>query len=498
MYRSVFTKYLLAFAMIIFISFVLLAVIIGSLFSGYAIDNIRSDVNKTVTVARDLLLYDYQGGGVSGSFEDFIRMESDTVTRQLRGLLANTEHNSVIVTDSTGQILMIAQINSKDMPPEDKMRVPDTLIASLTPDAVYECDGTFGVFPVRHIVGGLPIVTTEGTMIGAVFACMSAKNETQLVQEATRTVIMACLLVMLAAIIAVYFMTDRVTSPLRSMTIAVKEFGKGKLDSRVEMKGKDEIAELADAFNKMAESLQENEKMRNMFLANVSHDLRTPMTTIAGFVDGMLSGAIPPEQQPQYLEIVSSEVHRLSRLVSTLLDISRLESGVRKFTETRFDICELGRLILISFEQKIDEKRLNVEFVSETDSLFVLGDKDATHQILYNLVENAIKFSRREGTLRLTFAVNTQGKVVVSIYNEGQGIPEEDIPLVFERFYKSDKSRGLDKSGVGLGLYIVKTLIEAMKQTISVESVYGEFCEFKFTMKQDRAETATPTPQIKQ
>ncbi|MGN1207791.1 MAG: ATP-binding protein [Eubacteriales bacterium] len=498
MYRSVFTKYMLAFAMIIFISFVLLAVIIGSLFSGYAIDNIRSNVNRTVTSACDIVRYSYREHAGGRNFEAYIREESDSVTRQLTGLLANTEHNSVLVTDSTGQILVMAQSNAKDLPPKDKMRVPETVIAQLTQDTIYEGDGTFGVFPVRHIVGGLPIVTTEGTMIGAVFACMSAENETQLVQEATRTVIMACLLVMLAAIIAVYFMTDRVTSPLRSMTVAVKEFGKGKLDSRVEIKGKDEIAELADAFNKMAESLQENEKMRNMFLANVSHDLRTPMTTIAGFVDGMLSGAIPPEQQPQYLEIVSSEVHRLSRLVSTLLDISRLESGVRKFTETRFDICELGRLILISFEQKIDGKRLNVEFVSETDSLFVLGDKDATHQILYNLVENAIKFSRPEGTLRLTFAVKTPGKVVVSVFNEGQGIPEEDIPLVFERFYKSDKSRGLDKTGVGLGLYIVKTLIEAMKQTISVESVYGEFCEFKFTMKQDCGETPTPAPQTKQ
>lgn len=498
MYRSVFTKYLLAFAMIIFISFILLAVIIGSLVSGYAIDNIRSDVNRTVTSACDILSYSYSHHGNGRSFEGYIRGESEGVSWLLTGLLTNTEHNTLFITDCTGTILVTAQSSQMELPPNENMRVPETLIASLTPNEVYECDGTFGVFPVRNIVGGLPIETPEGTMIGAAFACISSESERQLVQEATRTVIMACLLVMLAAIIAVYFMTDRVTSPLRSMTIAVKEFGKGKLDSRVETKGKDEIAELADAFNKMAESIQENEKMRNMFLANVSHDLRTPMTTIAGFVDGMLSGAISPEQQPQYLEIVSSEVHRLSRLVSTLLDISRLESGVRKFTETRFDICELGRLILISFEQKIDEKRLNVEFVSENDSLFVLGDKDATHQILYNLVENAIKFSRPEGTLRLTFAVKTQGKVVVSVYNEGQGIPEEDIPLVFERFYKSDKSRGLDKTGVGLGLYIVKTLIEAMKQTISVESVYGAFCEFKFTMKQDRTETATPTPQTKQ
>ena len=362
-------------------------------------------------------------------------------------------------------------------------RFSDEVMSALASGQMYLADGKLnGLFGERHIVSGLRIMNNN-EMCGAVFSCSSAVNEEALVSVMNRTVILACLLVMLAACIAVYCISNKMTEPLRNMTIAAREYGRGKLDTRVNITGKDEIAELGNAFNSMADSIEETEKMRNSFLANVSHDLRTPMTTIAGFVDGMISGAIPPDKQPEYLEIVSSEVHRLSRLVSEILDVSRLESGERKLTETRFDVCEMARLVLISFEQKIEDKKLDVDFSSEEDSMEVLGDSDATHQILYNLVDNAIKFSCEGGALRIGIKRKTPVSVEISVYNEGEGIDPDELPYIFERFYKSDKSRGLDKNGVGLGLYIVKTIIEAMKQTICVESEKGQFCEFRFTLK---------------
>ena len=232
----------------------------------------------------------------------------------------------------------------------------------------------------------------------------------------------------------------------------------------------------------MAESRDNYDTMRNTFKSNVSHDLRSPMTSISGFVDGILDGVIPPEKHEYYLQIVSTEIKRLSRLVASLHDLSRIQAGERKFTMAPFDICEMGREIIISFEQKINDKKLNVEFNCDDDRMMVVADRDAIYQILYNLCDNAVKFASEEGVLSLSIRKLKGRKTLVSVFNEGQGIAEADIPYVFERFYKSDKSRGLNKSGVGLGLFISKTIIEAHGEEIWVESDFGEDCCFHFTL----------------
>lgn len=482
MSRSFFSKYMAAFALIILISFVLLAAIIGSILGDYAIENIRADVKNSVRTAARMFEFTYSSYGKGMTFEAYIReAQKPFLKAMLSSTSGRVEQIVIIVTNAQGQIIMATPTSTQEV--DTSKRFSDEVMSALASGQMYLADGKLnGLFGERHIVSGLRI-TNNNEMCGAVFSCSSAVNEEALVSVMNRTVILACLLVMLAACIAVYCISNKMTEPLRNMTIAAREYGRGKLDTRVNITGKDEIAELGNAFNSMADSIEETEKMRNSFLANVSHDLRTPMTTIAGFVDGMISGAIPPDKQPEYLEIVSSEVHRLSRLVSEILDVSRLESGERKLTETRFDVCEMARLVLISFEQKIEDKKLDVDFSSEEDSMEVLGDSDATHQILYNLVDNAIKFSCEGGALRIGIKRKTPVSVEISVYNEGEGIDPEELPYIFERFYKSDKSRGLDKNGVGLGLYIVKTIIEAMKQTICVESEKGQFCEFRFTLK---------------
>jgi signal transduction histidine kinase len=271
------------------------------------------------------------------------------------------------------------------------------------------------------------------------------------------------------------------------MTYATRNFAKGKFDVKTPVIGEDEIAELAIAFNSMADSLAHYEYTRSSFLANVSHDLRTPMTSIAGFIDGILEGAIPPEKQPYYLEIIGQEVKRLSRLVNSLLDISRMEAGNRKFEKTPFDICEMARIILLSFESKIDAKHLDVDFEAPDDRLMVFSDKDAINQVLYNICDNAVKFSKDGGKYKIAIKEELS-KVTVKVYNEGEGIPNEDLPYVFDRFYKSDKSRRLDKTGVGLGLYICKTIMDNLGEDISVEGTYGEYCEFTIKLTKYKEE----------
>jgi len=485
MFKSIFTKYLSAFALIICISFLMLSSIIATIVNGYAADVRVQDISWALQVSKSSMKLLYENCDEE-AFLEAIKQEKNVVT-----MVLDAYHNTggtsleVFITDVGGKVVSTCSnmrgLLGKVVSEEEREKIYASDIKSDTTNLG-------GVLEEKYYVGGVPIKNHNGEMLGSIFICSSPGSAASLINVMTRTIIMSSLWIMLAAMIAVYFISDRMVSPLRSMISAAKQFGKGKFENRVEIRSNDEIGELAVAFNQMAESLGRLETMRNTFLANVSHDLRTPMTTIAGFIDSINSGAIPPEEHAHYLNIVSSEVHRLSRLVGQLLDIARLESGARVLQPNDFDVCELSRLILISFEQKIEQKRLNVEFDVEHDSMSAFADKDAIHQVVYNLCDNAIKFAAEEGILRIRINQTSSSQLTVSVYNTGEGISKEDLPYVFERFYKTDKSRGLDKSGAGLGLHIVKTIIEAHEQTISVDSVYGQWCEFSFTLKRGRNE----------
>ena len=342
--------------------------------------------------------------------------------------------------------------------------------------------GLKGVFDLEHLSYASPLLDAQGKLYGAVVVSTPSGEMTGMVNTFVKIIALATLWSMVIAFVIVYFLSDRISAPLRDMSRAAKSFAQGKFDVRVPVHGKDEVAELAVAFNNMAEKLNTAEDQRKGFLANVSHDLRTPMTTISGFVDAILAGAIPPEKYDHYLGLIGNEVKRLSRLVNLLLDMSRIEAGDRKFNFGPFDICEVARQILISNEQRLEAKKLDVEFECDDDNIFVHADKDTIYRILYNICDNAIKFSNEGGKYRISISRHDK-KVYVSVYNEGKGIPAEDLPYVFDRFYKSDKSRGLDKSGVGLGLHIVKTIVDAHEEGIWVKSEFGKYCEFVFTLK---------------
>ena len=249
-----------------------------------------------------------------------------------------------------------------------------------------------GVFDTPHMFYTAPVFTEDGYVCGTVFACSATATQDELLGVMIKTIIISSLWIMLAALIAVYIITERVIGPLKDMSRMAKEFAKGNFEARVPVRGRDEVASLAVAFNDMADSISRLEVMRNTFVANVSHDLRTPMTTISGFIDNILSGAIPPEKHQYYLELIRTEVGRLARLVSSLLDISRIQAGERKFEMRPFDVCEMARRILISFEAKIEGKHLDVEFDCDRDRMPVLADHDAIYQILYNICDNAVKF----------------------------------------------------------------------------------------------------------
>ena len=486
-FRSVFAKYVVAFMALLTASFLLLLFIVNSMVSREASRTKQRQLAQVAGICAEQLTGMYEADGDSTELLVFFTQEE--VKRLLSAVLASHEDMTMYVTDEGGDFLFSTGKIPVGSPAEaETLFSPAELRDSLT-DAGLALDaetdhGRLSI-PYSGYAYLMPLRTEQGC-IG--YLLLSADEpHGDAIEDTLQSMMAAALWIMLAALIAIYFVTERVISPLRDMSKAAKRMAVGKFDVRVPVRGRDEVAELAVAFNQMSGALDNLERMRNSFVANVSHDLRTPMTTIAGFIDGILDGVIPPEQERHYLKVVSDEVRRLSRLVTALLDLSRLQAGDRKFDMQPFDVCEMGRQILISFEKKIDEKMLDVEFACDEDRMFVLADRDAIHQILYNICDNAVKFASVKGKLKMSFSwseseSNRRRKAVVRIYNEGQGIPAEDLPFVFDRFYKSDKSRSLDKSGVGLGMFISKTIIEAHDETISVASEYGQYCEFTFTL----------------
>ena len=489
MFKSSFSKYLTAFVLIILISFIMLSGIITSMIRSY----LTEETEDKLELSTELVVEYLEQLGV----EDLKnQMWTPQFAMVISPIVNFDSQIDIMVADANGEVILSTVVDGSEN--SDRWKEPviwgDADLGEIDISYFEETAGDGKSYLVhRGTLGGMlsensivcaDAVVTGGQTRGYVMMLASTVREDKLVSITREAVISSSIWVMLAAVIATYFITERIIHPLRTMTSAAKKFAKGDFTARVTVLGNDEVSELGNAFNNMAESLDSLEKMRNSFLANVSHDLRTPMTTIAGFIEGITSGAIPPEKHEYYLGVIAAEVHRLSRLVTQLLDVAKLESGERKFTFTDFDIAEVARIILISFEQKIEDKKLDVEFDAELDEMPVNADKDAIYQVMYNLCHNAIKFAKEGGRLRISISYTQNRKVRVAVFDEGQSIPEDDRKMIFDRFYKTDKSRGLDKSGVGLGLYISKTIIDAHDEKIWVESVEGESAEFIFTLKE--------------
>ena len=289
----------------------------------------------------------------------------------------------------------------------------------------------------------------------------------------------ATLMSLSVAFMVGWFMTYKMTKPLRQMSAATKAYAVGDFSPRVTVKGEGEMAELAAAFNSMAKSILESS--RRSFVANVSHELKTPMTTIGGFIDGILDGTIDESKRDYYLNIVSDEIKRLSRLVTGMLNMSKIEAGELKLKPKVFDLSQMIITTLLGFEHLIENKNINIVGLENFESLNVKADGDLINQVVYNLIDNAVKFTPKDGYIKIT-AAKTDKETVVAVRNSGNGIPRDERERVFERFYKIDKSRSYDTKGAGLGLYIVKTIVDMHGGKISVDSAEGEYTEFCFRL----------------
>jgi signal transduction histidine kinase len=269
--------------------------------------------------------------------------------------------------------------------------------------------------------------------------------------------------------------------PLKTVTAATRKVAGGDFSERIEAGDTySELADLVESFNGMAEGLARMDASRSAFVANISHELKTPMTIISGFIDGILDHTIPPEDEARYLKIVSDETKRLSRLVVAMLNLSRIEAG--KLQPVLSDVA-LDRLLLdtlVGFEMAVREKDIEITGLDALAGVTVQADETLFSQIIYNLIDNAVKFAESGSCITIRL-YKDDGKAYVSVRDRGETIPPDDLPFIFDRFHKSDRSRSLDKSGVGLGLYLVKAIINSHDEDIAVESEDG-VTEFVFTL----------------
>ena len=362
--------------------------------------------------------------------------------------------------------------------------VDPVLLAEIQKDGSwYEETSLSSIYDEPRYLAGQTLLASDGEQIGYVLVSAPMAQTKNFMLRSSTLFFYVAIAVLIVSMLAASFLSRMQVRPLGQMADAARRFGRGELGVRVEESPKNtsEINDLARAFNTMVDSLESSERRRQEFVANVSHELKTPMTTIGGYIDGMLDGTIPPEKQQHYMQIVSAEVRRLSRLVRNMLDISRLQAmGVEESRMTRFDLGELMSDVIITFEQKINGKGLNVDVELPDRPVWVKAERDGITQVVYNLLDNAIKFCPQGGKLGLFLALEG-GKAKVTVQNSGPTIDPNELPLLFDRFHKADKSRSADREGWGLGLYIAKTIVGAYGGDIWATSENG-ITNFIFTL----------------
>lgn len=420
----------------------------------------------------------YSSGSLSISEKALERLES----------LHESTGVAVMISDISGKVLACSDMNPAVCPETVSDRALKIAATRGEYTSAGFLEGLFG--HSASYTYGVP-VQRDGAIIAFVFALSPMSPLFAFLMDMLVTFLVSSGVMVITSSVVVYYAIRQLTTPLTEISEAATRFGEGDFSARVRVSGEDEMSALADSFNKMADSLSEFENFRRSFVANVSHELRTPMTTIGGYVDGILDGTIPPERQEHYLGIVSSEIKRLSRLTTSQLNVSRIEEGNFKLSLGNFNSWDVMLSVLYSAESRIVEKKIKITdmFVKPR---FVTVDNDMLYQIYYNLLDNAIKFTPEGGTITITIEQTGEknADTVTRIRNTGAGIPASELPSIFGRFYKTDKSRSLDRTGTGLGLYIVKTLVSRLGGKITVESIEGEYTEFALVLHTGAEEKA--------
>jgi len=338
-----------------------------------------------------------------------------------------------------------------------------------------------GIFDKPVFTVGYPVIIT-GQAVGAIFMNSPMTELQKSMKDIYKIMIISICLSILIGFLLIFISSKNISKPLLEMNDAAKVIANGDFEKRLKVKSVDEISQLAESFNEMAESLYEQEKNRREFLSNISHDLRSPLTSMRGFLQAIIDGTIPKEKQEHYLNIVLEESERLAILANNILDINKLSEPNAGLQFSDFELNDMIKKTIFNFETRVLEKNINLNVKFDADETFVNADYEKIQRVIYNLVDNAIKFTDKNGEIDVETIVKDK-KVFIKVKDNGIGISQEDQKKIFDRFYKVDASRGMDKKGTGLGLSIVKQFINAHGEEITLKSEEEKGCEFEFSLK---------------
>ncbi len=462
MLRSVYSKFILGYILFGLIGFITVAIFSQRRTYDYLV---RQNAEK---------LYD-EAILMASTYEDndyFFTDINDAPSRDI-SMVASFINARIWITDNAGRIVLDSagsQLVGSEIDGFDPASNPES----------YRIGYYYGMFPEEMLSVEAPI-NYNYAPIGYVLIHYPMSLVVSSTNEILNIVYLTAVVIFVLSLIILLVFTVYVYVPLREITFAAREYAAGHLDYKIKtLNHHDEVSYLGDTLNYMASELEDMEKYQRDFIANVSHDFRSPLTSIKGYLEAILDGTIPQELHEKYILRVISETERLRKLTEGMISLGSMEVSTM-LKRTNFDINSTIRDICASNENACRKKNIHFELIFEDESEMVYADHAKIQQVLYNLIDNAIKFSHQNGIIYITTGIR-QRKVFVSVKDTGIGIPRQSIKKIWDRFYKSDLSRGKDKTGTGLGLSIVKEIIQAHNETIDVVSTEGAGAEFTFTL----------------
>ncbi len=469
MFKSLFSRLVGTYFVIILITIIVLSVLLSTFFEDFIFARRAEELKREATDLNPYVEMYAMGLLDEWHLYNYFR-------------IADRYKNTTIwIVDELGYIWISYSSSDEEMDKWKEQKLTAEEFMQVIKGQTIVKEGKFGErFPVPVLTVGVPF-KVNGKIRGAIFLHSPVQEIKGTIQETYKNIWLAAIISGFLSIVLLFFTSRHISKPLIEMNQISREFAKGNFKRRVDINTKDEIGQLALNFNVMADSLENLENMRRSFVANVSHELRSPLTSIMGYIQGVLDNTIPPEQSDKYLSIALDETRRLNKLINELLDLSQIESGQFPLHITTFDINELIRRVLISQEERITHKDIDVVIGFQAQSYHVKGDRDRIQQVLYNLIDNAIKFNPEGGKLIIE-TWRHGDKIFIKVGDRGPGIAKGEIAHIWDRFYQIDKSRSPKRGGTGLGLSIVKKIVEEHNQEIWVNSEIGEGTAFIFSL----------------
>ena len=465
MRKTLYLKFILAYFIFGFFGFVVIATFVSSM----TLDNLKKEKADMLYREATLIANTYASDLYNSETTlEAVKSELDALDTYLNATIWIINPSGRMVLDS-----------STPMDVENEV-VIENFDPTATEGSYYIIGDFFGTYTEDMLSVFAPI--TSDFKVKGYVVIHSAMSGIQASTDSLLNISYITLIILfLLSLIILIFFTEMVYVPLRKITEATEHYANGNMHYEFSVESGDEIGYLAATLSYMASEIARSEDDQKKFVANVSHDFRSPLTSIRGYLEAMLDGTIPPEQHEKYLSIVLNETERLTKLTNSLLMLNNLNTKGMLLDKTDFDINTTIRNVAASFEGTCREKKIAIELILTGEEMYVTADMGKIQQVLYNLLDNAIKFSHHDSVIKLE-TTEKHNKIFVSVKDSGIGIPKDNLKLIWDRFYKSDLSRGKDKKGTGLGLSITKEIIQSHGEHINVISTEGVGTEFIFSL----------------